>query len=155
VQTLGIPVRKAEFDPETSPFAFIKYTFKVEEEEETLIAERYYNNQELVIYYKDLEADPPFEKIYDYDEENRLIEEVEISEGQEVIRDVFEYRPNVTIHYLFISGELFEIKIKKEQENGHVEATFQEGVEVNRKEFVGDEFNFEVRFFEEQEMIEY
>ncbi|OJJ21350.1 hypothetical protein BKI52_12385 [marine bacterium AO1-C] len=150
-----IPPHNAEFDPETSPFAFIKTTFKIEEDQEVLIAERYYNSDEGLLYYKDFEAEPNFEKVYNYDEQGNLIEEVEISEGQVLTRDVFTYQENVTFHHLFISGELYEVKVDRTTSDGYVEVTFQNEFEIKRKEVKGTEPNYKAWFFDLGIMIEH
>lgn len=157
MDTLLVPPRQARFQPDTSPFAAKRTSYKVvdeEEEKQVIASEKFYDESNKLLYHIDYETDPISEKTYLYDASDRLVEEVETGEGMELSRNHFLYEAETTTHYMLISGELYQTTVTIEKPDRFSKVVTREEMEVERQEQIIDGENYTTRFFSLGVLIE-
>ncbi|WP_271766908.1 hypothetical protein [Aquimarina algiphila] len=133
-----------------------KLTYKVIEDEQTLVYEELYNSKNEVIYYKDYQANPHAEKKITFNDLGLLVEEIDLSDGNELNRLELIYDKNGrnTERNFFFGTDLYEKVITEYSESGHVKTTYQDGEEVNRLVTETKGKNYVSKFYQNEKLIE-
>ncbi|MCK5782021.1 MAG: hypothetical protein KAH10_05490 [Flavobacteriales bacterium] len=125
-------------------------TYSSVQESEVLIYEETYDSNNNLIHYIDYQARPVSEKKFEYDENNRLIKESEISDGIELqgLEMTYNEKDEVIEQNLFFSGELYESVKTEYNENGFIRTVFQDGEEVHRIENIKDGKDYIQKYYD-------
>jgi len=127
-----------------------RQTYTINQESEVLVYEETYDENNNLIHYIDYQAKPVSEKKFEYDDKNRLINEIEISDGIELQNLEIKYNDDGVVieQNLYFSGDLYESVKNDITENGYIRTTFQDGEEVYRVENVADGKNYTSKYFD-------
>lgn len=109
-------------------------TYRIDDDNETLISEEEYNSAGDVIYIKDYQSKPVLEKHFSYGVSGKLESEVETCAGTELDREEITYdKKGVAIEQKhFIGGLLYERTLFIEKGNGFERINYQDGAETEK-----------------------
>ncbi len=127
-----------------------RQTFTISQESEILIYEETYNENNKLVHYIDHQARPVSEKKYEYDDNNQIVNEIEISDGIELQNLEMKYndKGEMIEQNLYFSGSLYEsVKIEK-TDVGSTSTTYQEDDEVFRIESTTEEKKQTTKYYE-------
>ena len=127
-----------------------RQTYTISQESEILIYEETYNENNKLVHYIDHQARPVSEKKYEYDDNNQIVNEIEISDGIELQNLEMKYndKGEMIEQNLYFSGSLYEsVKIEK-TDVGSTSTTYQEDDEVFRIESTTEEKKQTTKYYE-------
>lgn len=127
-----------------------RQTYNLDSERESLIYEESYDSNNNLIHYIDLQAKPISEKKFEYNNNNQLIKEIEISDGIELQRleMLYDEKGEVIEQNLLFSGNLYESVKTEFKIDGFVRTTYQDEEEVYRVENTTENKNYINKYFD-------
>jgi len=132
-------------------------TYKIEDEEQILIFEEEYDSNGNVIYYKDYQSEPIFEKYTKFNSKGYIVGEIEFADSVESDRFsvIYDNHDDAIEQNHFIGGELYEKVLTIKNDNGFERKTFHFGEEVEIMIRINsDSTDYENKFYEEGNLVE-
>lgn len=130
--------------------------FTIIDNETVLISEEITDENSNIIQSIDYSTEPHVEKRFSYNEKGFMIEESELSEGEELSKNCLQYdeKGHCTENLLYISGELYEKVITEYNGSSYTRTIFQDGEETEKMVREVNGKNYINRFYQNREITE-
>jgi hypothetical protein len=133
-----------------------RLSYSIQGSEEILIKEEVYDSNGNCILLKDFQSNPVAENHMEYDSENRLIVDREISDGIELNRSETEYDSEGEFLRIsmYFGDSIYEDQVWTRSEAGFTKVTEQDGIVIQRKEYDKLTNTSLFQIYENEELIE-